>query len=588
MTLGISNLSLGLAGNSTGISAAFTASISGLTSGRAQTGVLLTGAIAGLVGGETVVHVWTEGGTPIGGATASTFTPTIGGNVSDLGLLRYAPTVDGTEYASAAATIAYAAGSAAGALGDQSWTVDAAISTLDPTGDFTLTNLTVTWSATGLPTGLSINSGTGAITGTPTVLGTGSSVVVIATDQYGRTVSSGFSADIVEASAAPVLSGFSIDDTADDITVTTDVDATIYWLRTPTGPEASAADIRAGTGTDSGSFAATAAGSPVTENITFAAGTDGVQRIDLVAQVGTGTLSNVVGGAITIDTVAPTLVPASCTPADGATGVAIDSNITLIFSETVLAGSGNFTIYDTSGPTLVETIAVGAATIGTTDVVLNPVSDLSASTSYSIRWEAGVVADAAGNDVAVNATDTLLNFTTTSSSPTLYDEDYSGTTDAYEVNFDAERIFQANDGTPITITHNNTGTPNASLTAATDGRIILSDTTLGNTTTVLITIKYAPTWYSSIFITARPFTTGATSSVKSGAFRWLQSDKSTQTGSDFNIVSGSTANGFVAYNGSQSLGTVPGDAGYLQIELVSNFVSGETSSVQIHDLTLVV
>ena len=119
---------------------------------------------------------------------------------------------------------------------------------------------------------------------------------------------------------------------------------------------------------------------------------------------------SVTSATITIpagDAIAPTLVPSSCTPADGATSIAIDSNITLIFSETVVAGTGNFYIYEDGS--LTQTIAVGSTTIGTTDVVINP-SDFTNDADVSVRWDAGVVEDAAGNGVAANATDTLLNF----------------------------------------------------------------------------------------------------------------------------------------------------------------------------------
>jgi hypothetical protein len=130
--------------------------------------------------------------------------------------------------------------------------------------------------------------------------------------------------------------------------------------------------------------------------------------------------------AYTKDITGPVLVPASCTPADGATGIAINSNVTLVFDETVVAGSGNFYIYDTSGPTLIETIAVGAATIGTTDVVLNPTSDLSLGADYSVSWQAGVLEDASGNPVLANTSDTLLNFTTAATAAT-FDWQYVGT-----------------------------------------------------------------------------------------------------------------------------------------------------------------
>ena len=56
------------------------------------------------------------------------------------------------------------------------------------------------------------------------------------------------------------------------------------------------------------------------------------------------------------DSTAPTL--SSSTPADNATGVAVDSNIVLNFSESVDAESGNITLKKTSDNSTVETISV--------------------------------------------------------------------------------------------------------------------------------------------------------------------------------------------------------------------------------------
>ncbi|CAM5314550.1 hypothetical protein SAVIM338S_00655 [Streptomyces avidinii] len=58
-----------------------------------------------------------------------------------------------------------------------------------------------TWSATGLPAGLSIASATGTVTGTPTTAGT-SNVTVTATDSAGKTGSAGFSWTITTAGTA--------------------------------------------------------------------------------------------------------------------------------------------------------------------------------------------------------------------------------------------------------------------------------------------------------------------------------------------------------------------------------------------------
>ncbi|WP_328296763.1 putative Ig domain-containing protein [Streptomyces sp. NBC_00435] len=58
-----------------------------------------------------------------------------------------------------------------------------------------------TWSATGLPAGLSIDSATGTVTGTPTTAGN-SNVTVTATDAAGKTGSTGFSWTITTAGTA--------------------------------------------------------------------------------------------------------------------------------------------------------------------------------------------------------------------------------------------------------------------------------------------------------------------------------------------------------------------------------------------------
>ncbi|MEX0306015.1 MAG: Ig domain-containing protein [Ruegeria sp.] len=140
-------------------------------------------------GTDTVA--WDES-SPATGATYGT-----GANPTDLsaldGATLYCHVTDGSQTVISAVAVRFAPGSAAGTLPDQNgWTDGEAITAVDPTGDFTLTNLTGTWSATGLPSGLTINPSTGVITGTPTGISSGS-ITVTFTDQHGRTVSSGFS-----------------------------------------------------------------------------------------------------------------------------------------------------------------------------------------------------------------------------------------------------------------------------------------------------------------------------------------------------------------------------------------------------------
>ncbi len=75
------------------------ATISGLTTNPthgqvAEHNVQLTINISGLVGGETITYQWKEDDVNISGATSSTFTPDIGTNVSDLGVLKCTVTID--------------------------------------------------------------------------------------------------------------------------------------------------------------------------------------------------------------------------------------------------------------------------------------------------------------------------------------------------------------------------------------------------------------------------------------------------------------------------------------------------------------
>ena len=77
----------------------------------------------------------------------------------------------------------------------------------------------------------------------------------------------------------------------------------------------------------------------------------------------------------------PTLT--STSPADNATGVALDSNITLTFNETVVAGSGNITLFK-SDNTQVEAIAVGLIVTVLVDAVTADEETFIASTKVPL------------------------------------------------------------------------------------------------------------------------------------------------------------------------------------------------------------
>ena len=111
----------------------------------------------------------------------------------------------------------------------------------------------------------------------------------------------------------------------------------------------------------------------------------------------------------TYDNVNPTL--ASSTPADNATGVAVDANVVLTFSENVTKGSGNITLYKTDS-TLVQTIDVnsGLVTVSGTGVTINPTANLDSAQGYYLHIAATAFDDAVGNSYAGISNSSTLNF----------------------------------------------------------------------------------------------------------------------------------------------------------------------------------
>jgi predicted extracellular nuclease len=101
-----------------------------------------------------------------------------------------------------------------------------------------------------------------------------------------------------------------------------------------------------------------------------------------------------------LDTTAPALAAVNpADPDDGAVAVAADGNIVLRFTETIVAGSGSFTL---SNGTDIRTIAITdpQVTISGNTLTINPTTDLVGGTTYALTAGAGIVEDAAGNDFA--------------------------------------------------------------------------------------------------------------------------------------------------------------------------------------------
>ncbi len=100
------------------------------------------------------------------------------------------------------------------------------------------------------------------------------------------------------------------------------------------------------------------------------------------------------------DTTSPALL--SCTPADGAFGVAVGSDIKLSFNENIHFGSGTISIHvGSASGTVVESYNVATSTnvtVADKTLTINPTADLVHGTHYFVTFENGTIKDLAGNN----------------------------------------------------------------------------------------------------------------------------------------------------------------------------------------------
>lgn len=132
--------------------------------------------------------------------------------------------------------------------------------------------------------------------------------------------------------------------------------------------------------------------------------------------------------AFVADTVAPTLISAS--PADNAINIPLAVSPVLIFSETVLPGTGFITLRQNISSVwsnveqfdvvTEQGVGVGQVSFAGSAVTLNPTADLVAGREYALQIAPTAIKDASNNFYAGIATDTALSFTAaTSIVPTL-------------------------------------------------------------------------------------------------------------------------------------------------------------------------
>ncbi len=104
----------------------------------------------------------------------------------------------------------------------------------------------------------------------------------------------------------------------------------------------------------------------------------------------------------TVDKTAPTV--STFAPTDGATGVLLDANIVVTFSEAIARGTGAITLRSVSATgTIIESFDAATSnrlTLSGSTLTIDPTSDLAANTQYFVVLTPGNIKDAAGNAYA--------------------------------------------------------------------------------------------------------------------------------------------------------------------------------------------
>ena len=112
------------------------------------------------------------------------------------------------------------------------------------------------------------------------------------------------------------------------------------------------------------------------------------------------------------------------------------SNIVLNFSEVVDVENGNIVIYNASNDVVVETIDVTSSLVtgtGSTQITINPSSDLTESTSYYVQIAATAFDDSSNNSYSGISDKTSLSFTTADKTSPITDVEEVGSTPTYRI-----------------------------------------------------------------------------------------------------------------------------------------------------------
>ncbi|WP_238654740.1 Ig-like domain-containing protein [Paenibacillus piscarius] len=233
------------------------------------------------------------------------------------------------------------------------------------------------------------------------------------------------------------------------------------------------------------------------------------------------------------DTTAP--IVSTYSPANGATNVAVDTNLELAFSENVQAGEGSIKIYSDASDRAVAIIAAGDAGIVNNKVTIHLAQPLEYGTSYVVRITDDAFADLSGNFYSGIANSTTWHFNTTAApdtAPPLLDAfaPLNGTTDvATDANLTLTFSENVKAGAGNIVIYNSANhTPAVTIPSASGNVSILNNVVTINPTDDL---KYGASYY--VQIDAGAFTDAAGNSfagiTDSNAWQFTTTDAPDRT-----------------------------------------------------------
>ncbi len=192
----------------------------------------------------------------------------------------------------------------------------------------------------------------------------------------------------------------------------------------------------------------------------------------------TSTTVTLSGESITgADTTAPLL--SSSIPADDATDVVSNTNISLTFDSAIVLGSGNIRLVNAADSSDSRTIDVTAhnsqLSINTSDnsrvLTIDLTDDLTSNSAYHLEIDAGAITDVAGNDYAGISDATALNFATGAEADTTAPTITSVSVPAADTYGPGDTLeFTVQFSEPVSLTAGSSGTLDSSLEFTLDSR----------------------------------------------------------------------------------------------------------------------